>query len=64
MNVYVCDWRDEDGEFSVSFEAECWDTAQLMADRRGWKLVGQYMDEVPPEVDAMIEFQITDPAVH
>ena len=64
VKTYVCDWKDEDGDFCVSFDAECWDTAQLMADRRGWKLLGEYIEEAPPEVDAMIEFRITDPVVH
>ena len=67
MNTYVCDWVDKDGmSYCVSFDAEDWQEAERIAKNKGWKLLGQYIEEhdCPADVEAMIEFNITDPTVH
>lgn len=50
-------------ECGHSFEAEDDDEAQWFADKMGWFLIGEYIDD-RQEVEAMLELNMTNPSVH
>lgn len=67
MKTFVCDMVDEHGiTYCVSFDANSWSEAEAVAKTKGWVLLGQYVDELdcPADVEAMIEFNLTNPTVH
>lgn len=56
MKTYLCDHLTEDGlECCVAFDADTWEEAQLIADKNGWMLLCECLDE--PEVE-MFAIQI------
>jgi len=51
-------------DFGHSFEATNRESAQHICGKMGWTLIGEYIDDDVPEVEAMLELRMTNPRVH
>ena len=66
MQTYLCNWIEGDMTYAVQFDAVDWHQAERIAKQKGWVLLGQYVEEhdCPADVEAMIERESTNAAIH
>ena len=66
MKTWLCDYEEGGVVFCVSFDAGSRIEAEKIATRKGWELLGWYVDEVdcPADVEAMIEKTVTQAIIH
>ena len=66
MKTYLCDWSEAGMVYCVQFEAVDWHQAERIAMRKGWTLVGEYVEEqdCPADVEAMIDRYANNPVIH
>lgn len=65
--TYLCERTTDLGAvYCTSFEASGWDEAEEIASERGWKLIGEYVEDqpCPDEMMAMIERSVTGATIH
>ena len=66
MKTWLCDYEQDGVVFCVSFDAKTRVDAEKIARKRGWELLGMFVDEVecPADVEAMIEKTVTQAVIH
>ncbi len=60
INFYAQGKTDID--FDVHFDADSYNEAERIADKNGWRLIGQ--EETPDEACAIIELIMVKPRIH
>lgn len=63
MRDYYAQSVEHGVECGHSFEAANDEDAKWFADKMNWLLVGEYIDD-QQEIEAMLEYHLTDPLVH
>lgn len=64
MRSFVADYIDQGMQITVQFHAADYIHASTIANRKGWNLLGEYYEDCPADVAAMIELRTTGQTVH
>jgi hypothetical protein len=66
MYTYIAEWSEGKTLFSVYFEAPDMRVAENIVRRKGWSLIGEFIEEqdCPDDMVAQIEKMVTNPTMH
>ena len=64
MKTYICEYVKGGIECTISFDARSQACAEALARKEGWTITAVWHDEIPADVEAMIEKSVTQPRIH
>ena len=66
MKTYLAEFQEDGLKFCVSFDALSYRRAENIARKKGWTIVGEFIEdhECPDDVVAMIEKAVRNPSIH
>lgn len=64
MNTYFCEFTWKNILCEICFDAASTRVAENVARENGWTIIAVYPDEVPMDVEAMIEKTVTRASIH